>query len=58
MSKSPGTLREANFVPQENLQVTVVRKIGKTWTTPGESLVESNNNIARFVRDSDSGLLE
>ena len=47
-----------NFVPQENLQVTVVRKIGKTWTTPGESLVESNNNIARFVRDSDSGLLE
>ena len=47
-----------NFVPEENLRVTVIRKIGKTWTNPGESLVEATNDIAAFVRASDSELLE
>ena len=43
------------------LNKTNFNKIDIKWIVlhgVGIDIVESNNNIARFVRDSDSGLLE
>jgi hypothetical protein len=36
--------------PLENQQILIVRKVGKSWTSPGESLIESQNSIASFLR--------
>ena len=37
--------------PAEGQHVLVVRKIGKTWNDPNTSLSDSNNQIAKFIRD-------
>ena len=37
--------------PAENIKIQIVRKIGKTWHDPNESLSNSNTQIARFIRD-------
>ena len=44
--------------PAENTKVTVVKKVGQSWTTFGESLGDTENSIARFVRAGTSALPE
>ena len=44
--------------PSENQQVMIVRKIGKTWTQPGVSLIDSDNEISNFLRLGTSELPE
>ena len=38
--------------PPENVKVTVVRRQGIEWTSPGTPLGESESDIARFLRAS------
>jgi len=44
--------------PAENTRVTVVKKVGQSWTTFGESLGDTENSIARFLRAGTSELPE
>ena len=44
--------------PAENIRVTVVKKVGQSWTTFGESLGDTENSIARFLRAGTSELPE
>jgi hypothetical protein len=44
--------------PAENTKVTVVKKVGQSWTTFGESLGDTENSIARFLRAGTSELPE
>lgn len=37
-------------VPEKGSSITVVRKIGKTWSDFGVSLAESNNRVSKFLR--------
>ena len=53
-----GSTLNLNFVPGENQKVIVVRKIGKLWTDQGVSLSNSENDIARFLRDATVDLPE
>jgi hypothetical protein len=53
-----GSTLNLNFVPGENQKVIVVRKVGKLWTDQGSSLSNSDNNIARFLRDATVDLPE
>ena len=36
--------------PAENTRVTVVKKVGQSWTTEGTTLGDTENSIARFLR--------
>ena len=47
-----------NFIPGENQKVIVVRKAGKLWADQGVSLSNSENDIARFLRDATVDLPE
>jgi hypothetical protein len=44
--------------PAENIRVTVVKKVGQSWTTNGVSLGDTENSIARFLRAGTSALPE
>jgi hypothetical protein len=44
--------------PAEGTQVTVVKKVGQSWSTQGTSLGDTENSIARFLRAGTSGLPE
>ena len=44
--------------PAEDTRVTVVKKVGQSWTTFGESLGDTENSIARFLRAGTSELPE
>jgi len=44
--------------PTENIRVTVVKKVGQSWTTNGVSLGDTENSIARFLRAGTSALPE
>jgi hypothetical protein len=44
--------------PAENTRVTVVKKVGQSWTTFGTSLGDTENSIARFLRAGTSELPE
>ena len=44
--------------PAENTRVTVVKKVGQSWTTNGTSLGDTENSIARFLRAGTSELPE
>ena len=44
--------------PVENARVTVVKKIGQSWTNNGISLGDTENGIARFLRAGTSELPE
>ena len=37
--------------PAQNQQILVIRKIGRIWNDPNTSLSDSENSIARFIRD-------
>ena len=36
--------------PPDDTKIVVVKKIGKVWNDPNTSLVDSNNNIANFIK--------
>ena len=44
--------------PEENTRVTVVKKVGQSWTTSGTALGDTENSIARFLRAGTSALPE
>ena len=44
--------------PAKDTRVTVVKKVGQSWTTFGESLGDTENSIARFLRAGTSELPE
>ena len=44
--------------PAENTRVTVVKKVGQSWTIDGTSLGDTENSIARFLRAGTSALPE
>ena len=44
--------------PAADTRITVVKKIGQSWTTFGESLGDTENSIARFLRAGTSELPE
>lgn len=43
--------------PASNIRIQIVRKVGKTWHDPNESLSNSNTQIARFIRDKTISLV-
>ena len=45
-------------IPAEETRVTIVKKIGQSWTTNGTSLGDTENSIARFLRAGTSELPE
>ena len=45
-------------IPVEDTRVTVVKKVGQSWTTQGTALGDTDNGIARFLRAGTSGLPE
>jgi hypothetical protein len=45
-------------VPADEARITVVKKIGQTWTRSGESLSSAENSIARFLRAGTTELPE
>lgn len=50
---------DADYIAQlttNKYQVKVIRKVGKLWTEPGESLTDANNKIAKFLRDKSVAL--
>ena len=47
-----------NTVPAKDTRVTVVKKVGQSWTTQGTSLGDTENSIARFLRAVTSELPE
>ena len=46
-------VRLTNELPP-NTKVVVVKKIGKLWNDPGQSLVESDNQIANFLKSEET----
>jgi hypothetical protein len=44
--------------PAKDTRVTVVKKVGQSWTTQGTSLGDTENSIARFLRAETSALPE
>jgi hypothetical protein len=52
-SSATVTLADA---PVTGTRVVIVRKIGKTWQTPGEQLRYANNSIAEFIREATTDL--
>jgi hypothetical protein len=44
--------------PANDIRVTVVKKVGQSWTTNGTSLGDTENSIARFLRAGTSELPE
>jgi hypothetical protein len=44
--------------PAKDIRVTVVKKVGQSWTTNGTSLGDTENSIARFLRAGTSELPE
>ena len=44
--------------PQENTRITVVKKVGQSWTESGKTLSDTQNSIARFLRAGTSELPE
>jgi FkbM family methyltransferase len=44
--------------PQENTRITVVKKVGQSWTESGKTLGDTQNSIARFLRAGTSELPE
>ncbi len=44
--------------PAENTRITVVKKVGQSWTVTGTSLGDTENSIARFLRAGTSALPE
>ena len=44
--------------PAENTRVTVVKKVGQSWSIDGTSLGDTENSIARFLRAGTSELPE
>ena len=44
--------------PEKDTRVTVVKKIGQSWSTNGTSLGDTENSIARFLRAGTSELPE
>ena len=45
-------------IPVEDTRVTVVKKVGQSWTTQGTALGDTENSIARFLRAGTSELPE
>ena len=45
-------------VPEKDTRVTVIKKIGQSWTTDGVMLGDTENGIARFLRAGTSALPE
>jgi hypothetical protein len=37
-----------------NTNITVVKRVGKTWTEPGKTLAESNSVPANFIKNTDT----
>tara|TARA_B110000503_G_scaffold133164_1_gene210255 strand:+ start:14089 stop:27768 length:13680 start_codon:yes stop_codon:yes gene_type:complete len=37
--------------PANNIKIQIVRKLGKTWNDLNKSISDSNNQIARFIKD-------
>ena len=44
--------------PQENTRITVVKKVGQSWTSSGTTFGDTQNSIARFLRAGTSELPE
>jgi len=44
--------------PLADTRVTVVKKVGQSWTVSGTSLGDTENSIARFLRAGTSALPE
>jgi hypothetical protein len=38
-------------------QIKIVRRIGRVWNDAGKSLSDSNNQIARFIKDKTISLV-
>ena len=52
-----GSTLELTNAPLEDQKITVIRKIGQTWTDPGVSLADADNDIANFIRANSTELL-
>ena len=39
-----------NTIPEAESKITVIKKIGQVWTRSGETLANTDNSIARFLR--------
>ena len=45
-----GSTLELAVTPEADQKVTVVRRVGQSWTNAGESLVDAKNDIAEFLK--------
>ena len=45
-------------VPAADTRITIVKKVGQSWTTEGTTLGDTENSIARFLRAGTSALPE
>ena len=45
-------------MPAQDTRVTIVKKVGQSWTVGGTSLGDTENSIARFLRAGTSALPE
>lgn len=45
-----GSTLQLTNAPDKNHKVHAIRRLGRLWTTDGESLADSNSNIAKMIR--------
>ena len=45
-----GSTLELAVTPEADQKVTVVRRVGQTWSKVGESLVDAKNDVAQFLK--------
>jgi hypothetical protein len=45
-----GSTLGLTVTPEQDQKVTVVRRVGQTWTNVGESLADAENDVAQFLK--------
>ena len=45
-----GSTLNLAVTPEQDQKVTVVRRVGQTWSNAGESLVDAENDVAQFLK--------
>ena len=51
-----GSTLELAVTPEQDQKVTVIRRVGQTWTKAGESLADAENDVAKFLKARTSEL--
>ena len=45
-----GSTLNLAVTPEQDQKVTVIRRVGQTWSNAGESLVDAENDVAQFLK--------